>query len=465
MKLNNLFIALIFLIVLLSQIQLGSSYFTKSHIAWVVDGFNSVSSPLVAKCKPYLADVLDGNSGADAGVIYYGNSDKQLIGSYIGMHTDSSGYETCKLNAKNDRQICKCVGDALHIIEDAPSHLKDGLVEVYLKKYFGSNYYGHMTVEKSFENKHMTYLASINDYSISSGQEDYYNRIVMDTFFIKQPDGSLVPSEDMQLLNKMAGIDMENSVKIFRSGYQGEGFYNTVYKDKVTLPFWMRGISYGIVLVGFVFFFFILYVGTTRWKYATSLIFLFIGLVGLLLLYSFNPNPFNIFGESGLWGLTHFELSSWQIVTYLIEIPSAIPGWAMFLGLTLIGLIPMWLLRKSEDGKYFKWIFLLILMGFGIGLWSIMGNSGYLQVSDSDVIYYHNLVQKATNDFLATEQLNIEDASGLSYTNSNGVYVTGALTQAEMPFKWISYAIVLPLSGLFLLYMILKSLGIRFRRK
>lgn len=448
---KKLLILFMLSMILLSITQVYA-FFPRSHIAWTVDGFEAINSPLTQKCKPYLNVVLDFNQGSDIGVIYYGSSDQKLIGSYIGTHAKGSGYDTCLANAdpNNIGEQCACIGNALHIIQDSYSHNNGGLVEKYLLSQLGSNYFGHMTIEKSFENKHVDLLTKNSDYVTAQGRLDYYDDRVLDTLFVNTTNG-LVASSYMKLINDMAGIDMSNTAQIFRSGYQQNGFYNQIYKDKIQLPWWFNGISIGLIIIGLAMGIFILWFGTTKWKYFASLQFFGIGLIGAIIYYSFDP--FDI------WKYTHFPLPSWQIVTWLIQIPSYVNGLEIAIGFYLVAFLVFYFVKDKG-----KWFIILLLIFLGSGIWYLFGMNGYLQVSDADVLYYHNTIQKATNDFLQNGILTIDDASGLTYVDSTGKTVTGTLTQAEQGFKNLNYFVLLPLFVIYEIWLIFKSIGMRIKR-
>lgn len=447
------------MILLINVAQPILAFFPKSHSAWTIDGFNDVNSEITNRCRPYLYDILDMNSGSDSGVIYYGSSDQKALGTYISTHTSSSGYDTCKLNAKDERQRCKCLGVGLHIIIDSNSHLEGGVVEKYLKKYKASNYFGHMAIERFYETKHLKLLKDRGDYSITSGIGADYDSKFMDTFFKEDSAGALVPTEDMQLLNSMAGVDMSNTVQIFKAGYKGEGFYSAVYKDKISLPFWMESIALGLLFIGLAMAIFVLLVGTTKWKYFTAIQWFLIFLFGGLIWYSFNPTFFGLI-KDGIWSITKMPLPSWKIITFIIEVPPLLVGWQVFAIFLVLSLIPVFFIK----GGYAKWVISIILFSFGAYAWFVLGGGGYLSVTADDVKFYDQKIQSEVNKFLMDEQLNIVDASGLSYTDPSGNEVVGALTQAEKGFKLINYFILIPLFLIFQLWLIFKSLGIKFRK-
>ncbi len=409
---KKIILFLVFGIFLISLVQPVTSFFPKSHIKWSIDGFQQTNSAITNECKNYLDVVMDGNTGSDVGVIYYGSSDKTLLGTYIGTHAKGSGYDSCMKEAGSDvKKRCFCYGNYLHIIQDSFSHNPGGLTETYLKKYFGNNYFGHMAIERDFENKHMKYLTEKGDYIIVSGQLDYYNSNILKTMF-ELKNNQYYPSDLMLLVNRMAGLDMTSTTQIFQSGYLKEGFYGNVdkyrYNQQTDLPIWFYLVPSGMVLVGLALFIFILILGKNRWKWFTAFTFLIIALLGLLVLYSFN-----IFD---VWSLTGVKIPTWGIITWTLD---------------------------------------------------VVTKMGYLSVSQADVQSYDKIIQDATNKFLecGVDCIKIDDASGLTYKDRFGNIVTGALTQAERPFKIVFYFILIPLYIFLEAWLIFKSLGIKFRRR
>jgi hypothetical protein len=408
---KKILIPIILSILLLNLLQV-SAFFPKSHIKWTIDGFQQVNSGITAECKDYQDVVMDGNTGSDVGVLYYGSSDSQLLGTYIGTHAKGSGYESCLEEAGSDtRKRCFCHGNYLHIIQDSYSHNPGGLTETYLKKYFGNNYFGHMAIERDFENKHLDYLTENNDYIIQSGKMNYYNTNILNSMYTIT-NNQRTPNELMGLLNKMAGLDMSNTAQIFRDGYLTNGFYSSVdkyrYNEKTNLPLGYYIVPGFMLIIGLAMVLFLIIAGKTRWKWFTAFIFLVLALMGLLILYSFNI--FNI------WELTGVKISTWSIITWVLD---------------------------------------------------AVTKMGYLSVSNNDVAIYDKIIQDATNQFLmcGTSCVTIDDASGLTYKDRFGNMVTGALTQAEKPFKILFYFILLPIISLLMIWLVLKSLGIKIRRR
>jgi len=407
-------IVLFLLAILLFNVGTISAFFPKSHIKWVVDGFQQTNGGIASECRNYLDVVMDGDTGSDVGVLYYGSADSQLLGTYIGTHAKGSGYLSCMQKAGSDtKKRCFCYGNYLHIIQDSFSHNPGGLTETYLKKWFGNNYFGHMAIERDFENKHLKLMAENNDYAIQSGKLESMNKNILNSMYTIE-NNQRTPNELMGLLNSMAGLDMSNTAQIFRDGYLENGFYSSVdkyrYNNQTSIPLWYYLVSGAMFLIGGAMFIFIIIAGKNRWKYFTAFTFLVVCLLGLLILYSFNI--FNV------WGMTGVKISTWGLITGTLDFVTKL---------------------------------------------------GYLSVSQSDVVAYDKIIQDKTNEFLqcggADYCLTIDDASGLTYKDSSGNVIVGALTNAEKPFKIVFYFILLPVTLIFWIWLVLKSLGIKLRRK
>jgi len=376
---KKILLLIMFGILLLNLIPLTSAFFVKSHLYWNIKGMQDVQSPITELCSDKLDILLDGVVATDIPVLHY--FDEQFM-SYISTHTRGSGYEACLIRAGTDPELqCFCYGVGLHNIQDHFAHAEGGLVPKYLSKYFSSNLVGHMTVEKSYENKHMELVENSN--IVSSGTLDYYNKRVLDNLF-EEKGGSY---KYLLLLEDMSGIDMRNDANIFASGYKGVGFYDTVYGKKLSLPWWFWSLSIGLIIIGFGVSIVLLIVKGASWKYFLIGIYLILGIIGILILVSF------------------FSGNTWQWIQLSIMI------------------LP-------------------------------------IRVSDSDISHYDNLVQQATNRFLATGYLPYDDNSGLTYWDSEGNYVEGALSQAEKKFQYILLPIVILLFialNAFLLYKTFKT--------
>ncbi len=382
---KKLLITLLLGIFLLSLIHQVDGYFYRDHESFVLKGFQDVNSPLADECRPYIEQVLNGVEAADVGVLHYFD-DK--VTSYIGAH-QRLGYNNCLREAGSDVESkCFCHGIALHIEMDSLSHLDGGIVVEKIRGSLGSNFLGHMVVERSFEQGHQAFLEERNDPIISSGDLDFYDKRVLNLMF-EETGGD---SKYMKLINEASGINMETDARVIRSGYLGEGFFSTVYQDKISLPFWAWGIGIGVALIGLVIAGVLLFVGKTRWKLMGVFLWIGVSLIGILIIVSF------------ITGTT------WKVTTSLIEVPALV---------------------------------------------------GYLAVSPMEVESYHNELTLKTNNFLETEQLTTDDASGLSYVDQNGVFHEGALKRAESGFKFILLPILLISLAVMSLWIFMKSFRMR----
>ena len=408
---NKKLLLLIFVtsILLINSLQLSSAFFFWSHEKFVIQEFDEISddqSATVKMCRPYLNILIDGDLSSDVGVIHYGSSGASLF-SYIYPHT-LQGYNECLRDSGSDDQLkCFCTGNFLHILQDSYSHNKDGIVYKYLIKYFGNNYLGHMIVEKNFQTLHEKYIEQTNPTLKTKIDEND-----------KQILNSLFPEfggddKYLNVMQKMSGLNMKADAQLIRSGYLGEGFYNTVYKDKTQIPVWGLWVSYLTMFIGFLSFLLLLIFGKTKWKYLTAFIFLLLFLVGFITYYSFNPVIPII--NKDIWSITGVPLPTWKITTMLIEIPP----------------------------KF-----------------------GYLKFSQQDLIYYDNIVQEATNNFLRNPVANIQDASGLTYQDANTKQlVQGSLTYAERGFSMILLPIITIIISWIMITLLLKSFAIKFKRR
>lgn len=276
---KKILIAFIFIMMLL---PLTSAFFLKDHIYWTLKGFEDVDSPITQLCSDKIDIVMDGNTAADVPILHY--FDKDFL-SYISTHTKGSGFNYCMSRAGTDTDLrCFCLGLGLHNTQDSFAHNEGGLVPKYLKRYFSSNLIGHMTTERDFQNKHQEYVK--NDQIISSGLLDYYDGRILDNMF-EQSGGDI---KYLNLMNEISGLDMRNDVNIFANGYKGQGFYDTVYNKRVSLPWWYWGISFGFIIIGLgvALFYFIL--GKSNLKYIFVVFYILLALVGILILLSFYTN-------------------------------------------------------------------------------------------------------------------------------------------------------------------------------
>lgn len=384
---NKKFLTLIFVsLLLVSMLPLTSAWFSRDHERFTFTAFEEVNSPITQTCRPYLYVLMDGDSGADISVLHYVGP---KVTSYIQTHT-RSGYLDCLKEAGTDLEMkCFCYGIALHQQQDFYSHSENGFTTKYLKKFLGNNYLAHMIVERNMENANDKLTAGKTD-AVSIRVEDYDNKLLNSLF--PELGGN---SKYLTMLNYVSGIDMSNDAKIFRSGYVGDGFYSTVYKDRVSLPFWAIVIPIALMLLGLVVCILIAWKGVTNWKWLAILFGVILIVLGALIFYTF------------LSGTT------WKVTTLLIEVP------------------PMF---------------------------------GYMKISDTDVQYYSKITQEATNRFLTTGELNIDDASGLSYEDRNGVWHEGALTKASQA-SWLVIGLIVALLLTALINIFFKSLIEKKARK
>ena len=275
-----------------------NAYYAWSHRYWDLKSISEVNSPITQQCGgDRLAIILDGESGADIPVLHY-NDDK--FTSYVFTHTFTGSITECFTEAGNDLDLqCDCHGKALHNIQDHYSHTEDTLVPKYLKKSFMPNLGGHMTVENDFEKKHRIYLRDVvKDNLVLGGQVDFFDSAYLDTYFTDE--------KYILLLNEVAGIDLRNDLNIIANGYKGKGFYDTVYNQKLKLPWWFWGISIGMIILGFGIMFLLIFTGKTSWKWLAILPWFIIGIVGSIILIAFFTN------------------STWNVINSALTIPTSI---------------------------------------------------------------------------------------------------------------------------------------------
>lgn len=404
---NNKFLIIIFFGLLL--LPLTSAYFVKDHLYWTINGFETVNSPITQKCQDKLDIVLDGLVATDIPVLHY--SDEKFM-SYVSTHTRGSGYLACMEEAGSDEDLqCFCIGIGLHNVQDHFAHTDEGLVPKYIKKYVTSNLVGHMQIEKNYENQHMDYLTENNNEIMTSGTLSYYNSIVCDNLF-EETGGDY---KYVELLNDLSDIDMRNDVNIFCNGYKGTGFYNTVYNQKLQLPWWFWGIGGGLIILGLTLSGFTAFTGRTRWKWVLVAMYSLIAVLGALILISLWTN------------------NTWRWIEFLIELP--LINILIFFLIILISIILTSLKTK------WKWLIILLLIGGSITIYLL--GVGVIRVSSQDIEYYHTTVQTATNNFLKTGNLIYDDNSGLSYVDRNGNKVKGALSEAEGIFNYLMAPIII----------------------
>lgn len=300
-KNNKKFLSLIVLSLMLFSVitPTAQAFFYQNHIKWTLQGFEDVDSPITEMCRPYLKEFVDGNLAQDVPVLHYFDNKVQ---SYIGTHSRGAGLQSCLELADNTAEKCYCYGGGMHwIAQDRYSHLEEGITTQYLEKFFALNFVGHMVVERNYEKKSMKLYESKNDPIL--GQVEVYNSDALGTLFDVGADGELIPNDYLNILSKQAGIDITNDAKIFRSGYLGEGFYSTVYRDKVALPWWFWAISIVLIIIGLIIGILAFYFGISGWKWIFLLEGILILSLGALILFSI------------------FTGTTWKITTILIEIP------------------------------------------------------------------------------------------------------------------------------------------------
>lgn len=300
---KKLLLTLFFSIIFLSLISQVDSFFFRDHQYAVLKAFELSSSPLAEQCRPHIEAVLTGTEAADVGVIHYFD-DK--VSSYIGTH-QRVGYENCLSMAGSDIESrCFCHGISLHIVVDALSHLDGGIVVENIRKSFGSNFLGHMVVERSMEKKHEVFLRKTSDPILS--QVDFFDKRVLNMMFEFNQAGEITgPSKFMSLINEASGIDMEQDALTIRAGYLSQGFFDTAYKkEKLVLPFWAWGIGIGAIIIGFTVALTLIIFGKTKFKFIASILWFGVGIIGIIIIYSF------------------LTATTWQITLFLIEAPASV---------------------------------------------------------------------------------------------------------------------------------------------
>lgn len=370
-------------------INLVSAAYYIPHEYYTIKGFDEVDSPITTTCRDRLDIVLDGVEAADIFVIHY--TDKDKVGSYISTHNKFAGYQKCLEDAGNDLDLkCFCYGIGLHPTQDNFFHNEDGLVVKYIKKYLTNNLIGHMAIENDHEKKTLNLIE--NDLIVTSGRLEYYDSTVLNNLF-EETGGDI---KYMNLLSEMSGLslsEVKRDANIIANGYKGSGFYDTVYKEKVSLPAFFWWISIGLIVIGLlitlglIFIPLALGIKTTRWKYLFILLTLLITIIGVLLIISI------------------YTGSTWSWVNLSLRI------------------LP-------------------------------------IRVTEADASYYNQQAQIATNEFLRTGKLAYDDASGLSYRGSDGVWREGALNRAESGFKILLILFIIPYLVLLSVFLIYKTFAI-----
>jgi len=304
LKKNNKIYLNLFCIVFISLFLIVniSAAFTKDHLYWSLKALSETNSPITQQCVGKWNLILDGNTGADVPVLHY--FDEEFF-SYISTHTKGIGYDECLREAGSDSDLqCNCYGVALHNIQDHFFHTEGGVVPKYLKKTFLPNLMGHMMVEQSFLNQHQKLLEENKDILITNGQLDFYDNIVLDSYF-EQTGGD---EKYVKQLDAMTGLDTRTDLNIFANGYKGQGFFDTVYNQKVKLPFWFYGLSYGMLILGFgltiLLFILAWKMGHKGWVILLIIPWLLLGIIGSVILIAFYTN------------------NTWQVITAVISIPN-----------------------------------------------------------------------------------------------------------------------------------------------
>lgn len=307
MNKKNFVLLFLVAILLISSVNFTSAFFYKNHIKWTLTGFDDVDSPITQLCSPYLKEFIDGDLAQDVPVLHYFDNNK--VSSYIGTHSaGQGGLQGCLQQADTDAERCFCYGGGLHwSVQDRFSHTSyggiDGLVVKYLKKYYSFNFIGHMTIERDYEIKSVDMYTKNNDPVITSGELEYYDSTALDSLFTTNANGEQVGSRYLELLNLQAGFDITRDASIFRDGYQGSGFYSTVYQDKISLPFWARMGCLITGIIGSLLIFVAIKFSKNKWKWfliVSGIILIALALIVLLAIYTGN---------------------AWKVTTAFIEIP------------------------------------------------------------------------------------------------------------------------------------------------
>jgi len=284
MNQKTLILTLLFSIFIFSLVPPVDSYFTRSHEYWVLKTLEDEPDSLVAKlCGDTPELLLDGNTGSDIFVLHYTDSNK--VKSYIFLHQKAS-FDRCLEEAGTDTtKKCICYGIGSHSVGDGNAHIEMSVVPKYIRKFFTSNLVGHMAIENNYEIKHMDLIK--DESIVTSGTLEFHDANALNTFF-EETGGS---SENLEIYSELSGLsfsEVQTDARIFRAGYVGEGFYNTVYNEKVSLPslFWIIGIIPTIVGLLGALILIIFFRNTTRWKWILIGTFMIMALVGILLLTS-----------------------------------------------------------------------------------------------------------------------------------------------------------------------------------
>jgi len=87
-----------------------------------------------------------------------------------------------------------------------------------------------------------------------------------------------------------------------------------------------------------------------------------------------------------------------------------------------------------------------------------------IRVSDDDTLRYNQRAIDATKQFLITGDLGVDDASGLTHFDRDGIEVEGALHKAESSFKLLAIFFLLPLYFFTNLFLVSKTFSRRETR-
>ena len=293
-----------------------SAYYPSSHRYWDLKSLSEVSSPITKLCtedNDFTNLVVDGESAADATVIHY--YDNEFL-SYVATHTRGIGFTECLAQAGTDPELlCICYGIGLHNVQDHFAHTDDGLVPTYLKSNLAPNLLGHMAIENSYDTKHIPYLDGQGDVIVTSGTLAFYDTIYLDSFF-PEFGGK---EKYVRLLNTVTGIDTRNDLNIVSNGYKGVGFFDTVYNQKLKLPWWGRWSAIGAMVIGFGLSLVFIFTGRTAWKWLLIIPWVTLGILGLLILISFQANTTWQWLNAGLGATSAvglLEVSDADIIIY-----------------------------------------------------------------------------------------------------------------------------------------------------
>jgi hypothetical protein len=298
-------IILLFAMVLLLPIV--SADFYKAHEYNTLKAFEMAGpTTLTNMCRDHMKLVIDGNAGTDGPVVHYNSEDQELKESYISTHTKGSGYQACVEVAGSDiEKRCMCVGNALHIIQDAWNHNHKGIVAEKLESNFMHNLYGHMTIEQNYEDILMDILEKENDPLLP--EVEYYDTSIGSSFFPEE-GGDI---KFVEMFDEMSGISMANDFAIIFKGYRGEGFKDTVYGGKkIDLPSWVYYITFFLMGLGLLMVFSgVFRANESLWKWAWIGIGAVFFCSGAVLYLSFD--------NAGVAGIP----STWEIAQFGVRIP------------------------------------------------------------------------------------------------------------------------------------------------